>query len=127
MRKIKTIKLIIEVDEKYYEACKDAVNESYPSQIEEVIANGMPFEKLTEADIQKVLNKYCMTAVANEYLIALHNKNGTPKGKWYKTGQSFVNPDKFRNYGCSNCFYELDEHIRKEPNFCPNCGADMRN
>lgn len=40
MRKKKLIKLIIEVDEKYYEACKDAVEESYPSQIEEVIAHG---------------------------------------------------------------------------------------
>lgn len=37
------IKLIIEVDQKYYEACKDAVEESYPSQIEEVIANGTPY------------------------------------------------------------------------------------
>lgn len=43
MRTIKKIKLIIEVDEKYYEACKDAVNEFYPSQIEEVIANGVPY------------------------------------------------------------------------------------
>ena len=49
-----------------------------------------------------------------------------PKGEWYKTGQSFINPNKFKNYGCSNCFYELDEHIRIKPNFCPNCGADMR-
>ena len=49
-----------------------------------------------------------------------------PQGEWYKTGQSFINPNKFRNYGCSNCFYELDEHIRIKPNFCPNCGADMR-
>ena len=49
-----------------------------------------------------------------------------PHGKWYKTGQSFVNPNKFRNYGCSICHFELDEHIRKEPNFCSNCGADMR-
>ena len=49
-----------------------------------------------------------------------------PQGEWYKTGQSFINPNKFKNYGCSNCFYELDEHIRIKPNFCPNCGADMR-
>ena len=49
-----------------------------------------------------------------------------PQGKWVRTGQSFVNPNKFRNFCCSNCFWELDEHIRIEPNFCPNCGADMR-
>lgn len=52
----------------------------------------------------------------------------TPRqqGEWYRTGQSFINPNKFRNYGCSVCRYELDEHIREKPNFCPNCGADMR-
>ena len=37
------MELIIEVDKKYYEACKDAVKESYPSQIEEIIANGTPY------------------------------------------------------------------------------------
>ena len=55
-----------------------------------------------------------------------YKQNERPKGEWYKTGQSFINPNKFKNYGCSNCFYELDEHIRIKPNFCPNCGADMR-
>ena len=49
-----------------------------------------------------------------------------PQGEWIKTGQSFINPNKFRNFCCSNCFEELDEHIRVKPNFCPNCGADMR-
>jgi len=49
-----------------------------------------------------------------------------PKGAWYRTGQSFIHPYKFRNFGCSVCRYELDEHIKEEPNFCPNCGADMR-
>lgn len=48
------------------------------------------------------------------------------KGVWVKTGQSFVYPNKFRNYCCSECMWELDKHIRIEPNFCPNCGADMR-
>ena len=48
------------------------------------------------------------------------------QGKWYRTGQSFIDPNKFRNYGCSVCRYELDEHIREEPNFCPNCGAKMK-
>lgn len=47
-------------------------------------------------------------------------------GRWLKTGQSFVYPDKFRNYFCSICGFELDTHIRQEPNYCPNCGADMR-
>ena len=47
------------------------------------------------------------------------------RGKWLKTGQSFVYPDKFRNYFCSVCGFELDTHIRQEPNYCPNCGAKM--
>lgn len=38
------MKLIIDIPDKAYEACKDAVEESYPSQIEEVIANGTPYE-----------------------------------------------------------------------------------
>ena len=39
-----------------------------------------PSVELYESVIQKVLNKRCMTAVANEYLIALHGKK--PQGKW---------------------------------------------
>ena len=46
-------------------------------------------------------------------------------GEWIRAGQSFVDPDKFRNFYCTNCFYDLDEHIRIKPNFCPNCGAQM--
>lgn len=49
-----------------------------------------------------------------------------PQGKWYKNGQSFIDPNKFLSYCCSNCHSDLDEHIRIAPNFCPNCGADMR-
>ena len=52
----------------------------------------------------------------------------TPKqrtGKWMKTGQSYINPNRFRNYCCSECGWELDEHIRIEPHYCPNCGAEM--
>lgn len=49
----------------------------------------------------------------------------TKHGRWLKTGQSFVCPDKFRNYFCSVCGFELDTHIRQEPNYCPNCGSKM--
>ena len=42
--------------------------------IEKIFENAVPFENLTETDIQEVLNKYCMTAVANEYLVALYGK-----------------------------------------------------
>lgn len=52
----------------------------------------------------------------------------TPKqrtGKWAKTGQSYVIPNRFRNYCCSECGWELDKHIRVEPHYCPNCGTKM--
>lgn len=44
------------------------------------------------------------------------------KGIWIKTGQSFVFPEKFRNYSCSECGYDVD---KTKFNFCPNCGARM--
>ena len=44
------------------------------------------------------------------------------KGTWIKTGQSFVFPEKFRNYSCSECGYDVD---KTKFNFCPNCGARM--
>ena len=64
MRMIKKIKLIIEVDEKYYEACKDAVKELYPSQIDEVIANGIPYNSTDDLISRSALkeqtkNEYC--------------------------------------------------------------------
>ena len=43
--------------------------------------------------------------------------------KWVKTGQSFVFPNKFRNYTCSECGYDIE---KQKYRFCPNCGADMR-
>ena len=47
-------------------------------------------------------------------------------GRWLKTGQSFIFPEKFRNYFCSECLFELDrKSIRTEYRYCPNCGAKM--
>ena len=43
-------------------------------------------------------------------------------GKWVKTGQSFVYPDKFRNYMCSECGYDIE---KTKYNYCPHCGAKM--
>ena len=45
------------------------------------------------------------------------------KGQWVKTGQSFIHPNKFRNYSCSECGYDIE---KIKYNFCPSCGADMR-
>lgn len=58
MRMIKKIKLIIEVDEKYYEACKDAVKETYPSQIEKVIANGIPLSDKQDLAVANKLDTF---------------------------------------------------------------------
>ena len=43
-------------------------------------------------------------------------------GEWVKTGQSFVNPNCFRNYCCSVCGYDIE---KTKFNYCPNCGAKM--
>ena len=43
------------------------------------IIDNAPTVEITETEIQAVLNKRCMTAVANEYLIALHGIR--PHGK----------------------------------------------
>lgn len=43
-------------------------------------------------------------------------------GAWVKTGQSFVNPNRFRNYCCSVCGYDIE---KTKYNYCPNCGAKM--
>ena len=51
------MELIIEVDKKYYEACKDAVKESYPSQIEEIIANGTPYNPTGDLISREALKK----------------------------------------------------------------------
>ena len=45
-------------------------------------------------------------------------------GEWVKSGQSFLHPEKFVSYCCSECGYEDTE--KNKYNFCPNCGADMR-
>ena len=43
-------------------------------------------------------------------------------GKWIKVGQSFVYPDKFRNYMCSECGCDIE---KTKYNYCPWCGAKM--
>lgn len=76
------------------------------------IIQNAPTVELDESVIQAVLNKRCMTAVANEYLIALHNKR--PHGKWIKDDNGLI--------GCSHCHIVW---LRGTTAFCPNCGACM--
>ena len=56
--------------------------------------------------------------IDREDTIEPERKNGI----WIKTGQSFVFPEKFRNYSCSECGYDVD---KTKFNYCPNCGARM--
>ena len=77
-----------------------------------------PTVELDESIVQDVLNKRCMTAVANEYLIELHDKR--PKGEWI---EHYDSSDGFTWLSCSRCMFKAYE---EDYNFCPNCGADMR-
>lgn len=63
------------------EALKKAIEEykycGFYDKLIEIIDNA-PTVEINESVIQEALNKRCMTAVANEYLIALHGKR--PQG-----------------------------------------------
>ena len=112
------------------EAFKKQLEESYEytelSEVVEMLDNA-PTVELDESVIQEVLNKRCMTAVSNEYLIALHGSSKRPHGTWIeRTDRITLNT----YYECSNC-NEPWTTIEGTPwdngmNFCPNCGADMR-
>lgn len=80
--------------------------------------DGAPTVELDESVIQEVLNKRCMTAVTNEYLIALHGKG--PQGEWIEGYH-----DGFTTHDCSVCGYSK-EGTHLQYNFCPNCGARMK-
>ena len=93
----------------------DAFFNEFPELAIEPYINA-PTVELTETEIQEVLDKRCMTAVANEYLVALHGKPERPQGEWIE----FENEK--RCY-CSNCHSAKEQMI---PDFCSNCGADMK-
>ena len=98
-----------------------------------------PTVELTESEVQEVLNKRCMTAVANEYLIALHGKTERPKEselvkaylQGFNTGVEIVKNARlqgewlFVSRNCWKCPY-CQELTNEGKNFCPNCGAYMR-
>ena len=66
-------------------------------------------------DCARVVIAECMEEVRHAPTINPERKTG----KWLKTGQSFVFPDKFRNYFCSECGFEIEKIAY---NYCPNCG-----
>lgn len=82
--------------------------------IEHIIDNA-PTIELNESIIQEVLNKRCMTAVANEYLVALHSKR--PQGKWITHQTGLILWDE-----CDQCGAQVGTIGM---NYCPNCGAKM--
>ena len=113
----KTREQIIEAYQKGWNDCIDA------------IVDNAPTVKLTETEIQEVLNKRCMTAVANDFLIALQLK--TLHGKWDEICEPF-GWDDILSARCSVCgesypypegtgFNDIVEMFK----FCPNCGAKM--
>ena len=89
------------------------------NDFEDLIDNA-PTVELTETEVQEVLNKRCITAVANEYLIALHNKTERPKGEWKDhSDEGYVE--------CPFCGSATTcDDNKDELHYCWNCGADMR-
>lgn len=100
-------------------------------------------------DLRKKIREYleqepCEDCVSRQAVLSLFNKSAyyswemcllkrnieelppvTPthkKGEWVKTGQSFINPNKFLCYSCSECGGGSGKVKTK---FCPNCGAEM--
>ena len=86
---------------------------------EAIIDNATPVE-LDESVIQEVLNKRCMTAVANEHLIELHGKR--PQGEWITGGKDVTGQYFYDEFICNQCFVVVTD----KSNFCPNCGAKMQ-
>ena len=49
------------------------------------------------------------------------------RGKWIDAWRSAMDGTRRWHRECSECGYERDDdNIDKDTNFCPNCGADMR-
>jgi hypothetical protein len=79
-----------------------------------------PTVELDECIIQEVLNKRCMTAVANEYLVALHGTR--PQGEWIVDYQE--NEDALFKHGwkCPVC---EERNTYGMPPYCMYCGAKL--
>ena len=166
----KKIKLIVEIPEKYYEACKDAVEESYPSQIEEVIANGTPYipsgdlisrnavirmfntmdrykaDKLILQDTDKEFpgNEVFIVDDCYEQLDLIDNAPTAPlpdfkagykqaiidgRANYSRSQGEWINPSENPEFSNREFFYDCSicgNTQMDETNFCPNCGADMR-
>ena len=65
-----------------------------------------PTVELDESVIQEVLNKRCMTAVANDYLVALHGKR--PQGEWIPVSERLPEEKLFNPSG-SDFGFDFEE------------------
>ena len=115
--------------DEWIEKAKDKETKIRASAVKAFIAevimtiDNAPTVELTESEVQEVLNKRCMTAVANEYLIALHGKTERPQGEWIV----LVDADNIQTCKCSICGRMVDIANREFDKFpyC-HCGAKMK-
>ena len=111
--------------------------EPMPYAFVKQIIDNAPTVELDEGVIQKVLNKRCMTAVANEYLIALHG-NGTrqldksysvpDKGIWlYPNANKVIGKRRIGRSEkvCSKCGTHFTNNIPWDAKYCPECGIKI--
>ena len=85
----------------------------------EIACNGCPCEKTVAGSVCHD----CSIMKAKSELQALPAADVRPvvRGEWIPA------PEKGDCiYRCSQCGYEIDSYLCEAKNFCPNCGADMR-
>ena len=83
--------------------------------------------------IEKLLAMKKCGGLTNEYRqalnLAIQALEERPQGEWIlQTHERFNSGNELYKYYCNKCGHK-EEHAysnSKLPNFCPNCGADMR-
>ena len=136
------MKLIIEIDEYYFEIIKHDFETGADYKPFEIIANGKPYEERPQGDLISRQDAIDALEEQLDYLQMLNkNENPTAKGKWYGVnwarntiadlpykqnerpqGHWIVESELKCLYYCSNC---RSNGNRNQP-FCGWCGADMR-
>ena len=83
--------------------------------------------EITEDDVKEYCRKRCLIVVTSDLYDEMMKRWSQPerkKGKWLRVGHWG------RSYKCNQCgnFLDFDgvNAGRGDANFCPNCGADMR-
>jgi hypothetical protein len=85
--------------------------------------NDLGVDCISRADAIRVASGYCHPSNVAKELAKLPSVTPQPrKGHWIVAKGSYLG---MRNACCSNCkdFYTNDWNVM---NYCPNCGADMR-